>query len=348
MKYPKSGLANVCRSLIYGLDEISPNLNIDFYGPKKNFPKTKFGIINWKIWQKFVPVSIKKYDLVHVTQQLSEYFHKIGKEQKKVVTLHDLNFLYENLPENKVQKRKNLVQENIGNADAIICISDFAKKDFIANKNLFKLKENVLIETIYNGLLFPEQKEYFSEKYQFLKSKKYILNVGVLFPKKNQIVLLDFLAMTDLDLVLVSASSKQDYRVNFLEKVKALKLENRIHILENVDENDKNFLIQNCESYVHPSLAEGFGIPPVEAMYFGKPVFLSNKTSLPEIGGNLAFYFEDFSPKKMLEVYRNGIELINNKSEYYKKEFHARAMEFDFKKMSENYLKVYEKLLAKP
>ncbi len=346
-KYPKSGIANVCRSLIRGLSEIKSNFKVELYGPESSLKEYSQNqtIIPWKFWQKYFPVSTKKYELIHVTHQLSDYFHGIKKNQKKIVTLHDLNFLHEELSQQKKNKRIKLIQKNIGNASAIVCISEFAKDDFLKNIHLFELKKDVLIDSVYNGLIFPELSEYYSEKLQYMKKKKYILNIGVLFPKKNQLVLLDFLAQTDLDLVLVSSSFKTEYREKFLERIKDLKLENRVHILQDVEDADKNFLLQNCESYIHPSLAEGFGIPPVEAMYFGKPVFLSNKTSLPEIGGDVAYYFDNFSPEKMLETYKNGMQNYCSEIEVCREKLHLRALNFGAKKMAENYLAIYEKVL---
>ena len=78
--------------------------------------------------------------------------------------------------------------------------------------------------------------------------------------------------------------------------------------------NKKNFIqwekywyLNNCEGFVFPSISEGFGIPPIEAMRLGKPVFLSKATSLPEIGGEVAYYFESFDNKKMAEIIQSGL-----------------------------------------
>lgn len=347
LKYPKSGIANVCTSLIKGLDQKISAFNYTFYGPKSNIPatKSKFSVINWKFWQKKIPISTFSFALIHTTHQLSEYFHNIKKDQKKVVTLHDLNFLHDNSSERKINKSKNLVQKNIGNADVIVCISEFVKDDFVKNKHLFKLKENVKIEVVYNGLLFPEKESFSSAKgYSFI-NENFILNIGVLFPKKNQNVLLDLISKNDRHLVLVTSSAKSEYKEFFLEKVKALGLADRVHVLENVDNEEKYYLLQHCESYCHPSLAEGFGIPPVEAMYFGKPVFLSKFTSLPEIGGDLAFYFEDFSAENMNEVYLNGISAFNKDKETFQAKLKERALEFSYLKMAESYENIYKELL---
>ena len=95
----------------------------------------------------------------------------------------------------------------------------------------------------------------------------------------------------------------------------------------------------------HPSLAEGFGIPPVEAMYFGKPIFLSNLTSLPEIGGDLAFYFNDFTSDSMKRIYDEGIEKFNADKENYKTKLKDRASKFSYKSMAESYEGLYKRLL---
>lgn len=347
LKYPKSGIANVCSSLIKGLDEKSRQFEYTFYGPKKNIPHTKspFSIINWKFWQKKIPISTSSFALIHVTHQLSDYFQLIKNNQKKVVTLHDLNFLHDKSSERKIEKSKKLVQKNIGNADAIVCISEFVKEDFLKNKHFFSLKPNVKIEVIYNGLVFPEHVKFSSNKnYEFI-NRKFILNIGVLFPKKNQEVLLDLLSINDRDLVLITSSSKSEYKEKFLNKIKNLGLEKRVHILENIDDNEKYFLLQNCESYCHPSLAEGFGIPPVEAMYFGKPVFLSRFTSLPEIGADLAFYFDDFSADSMRKIYDDGMTIFQSNAENYAKSLKNRALSFGYKNMAESYEELYRTLL---
>ncbi|WP_404984836.1 glycosyltransferase family 4 protein [Chryseobacterium sp. M5] len=347
LKYPRSGIANVCISLIRGLDEKLCHFNYTLYGPEKNIPATQsdFKIINWKFWQKKIKINTSPFSLIHVTHQLSDYFHSKKSNQKKVVTLHDLNFLHDKSSARKIEKSKKLVQKNIGNADAIVCISEFVKDDFLKNKHLFILKDDVKVDVIYNGLTFPENETFSSEKkYEFI-GRKFILNIGVLFPKKNQEVLLNLITGNERELVLITSSAKSEYKEKFLEKVKKLGLEKKVHILENVENNEKYFLLQHCESYCHPSLAEGFGIPPVEAMFFGKPVFLSNLTSLPEIGGDLAFYFNDFSSDSMKRIYDEGIEKFNADKKNYTTRLKERASKFSYKSMAESYEGLYKRLL---
>ena len=346
MKYRYSGLANVCRSLMAGFQYLSAS-GITLYGPKEILEQmSNLPIIPWRIFHKYFPANTFDFKVIHVTHQLSSYFHKIRKNQKKIVTVHDLNFLHDQSKARKVKKSTRLVQKNIGNADVLVFISDFVRQDFIKHQHLFKLNSNVVFEVIYNGLSFPEDKTFVAKRLDFLKKRKYILNIGVLHPKKNQMALLELLKETNEDLVLVASSKKENFFDHFQKKMKIHGFEDRVHLLENVDEEEKYFLLQNCESYVHPSLAEGFGIPPVEAFFFQKPVFLSRSTSLPEVGKHLAYYFDDFSADYMGEVYKKGMADFRAKNSEERRQLQEHALQYGFVKMAEKYLMLYKKMLS--
>ena len=76
-------------------------------------------------------------------------------------------------------------------------------------------------------------------------------------------------------------------------------LEERIILPGEISDMDKYWLYKNCEAFVFPSMYEGFGLPVIEAMNFGKPVFLSTFSSLPEVGGKYALYWENFDSQLM-------------------------------------------------
>ena len=83
----------------------------------------------------------------------------------------------------------------------------------------------------------------------------------------------------------------------------------------------------------------------IEAMYFGKPVLLSTHTSLPEIGGDAAYYFENFEPQHMQERLKKALQdyKTNERVDAIKN----RAFYFDWKNTAAQYLEVYDKLLEK-
>lgn len=350
LRYPNSGIANVFKNLALGLSKISvpESIDVSLYGPQETIQEinTNFSIVQRKALHKFLPFYTFKYHITHTSHQLSSYFHFKKRGQKKIVTLHDLNFLHENVSDKKELKGLKRVEKNIRNADVIVCISEFAKQDLINNINLFRLHKTPRIEVVYNGVNFPDiNQQYDLGDFQYLKNKKYILNIGVLFPKKNQLSLIKMLPFVEEDLVLIYSSEISAYAKQINNEVERLGLKDRVHICNNVSEEEKWALIQHCYSMCHPSIAEGFGIPPIEAMSFGKPVFLSDKTSLPEIGGEVAFYFDNFETDCMVSVYQDGMQKFNNNEFDFKNKLLARAARFDYKVMAKNYLSVYESLI---
>lgn len=343
LKYLNSGIANVFRNLGKTLGK---SLDITLYIPKNetiNFKNYK--ILIQKSLHKYFPFVYVKYNIIHVSHQLSSYFHFKFSHQKKILTLHDLNFLHENLSEFKNAKTIVRINNNIKNADAIVCISNFVKDDFLKNKSLFKIKGDPKVLVVYNGISFPDYKEVMADKFQFLKNKDFILNIGVMFPKKNQLCLIQMLKYIKEDLVLVSSDINLAYEKKILNSIQEHNLENRVHILKYISEEEKIWLLKNCRALVHPSIAEGFGVPPIESMFFGKPVFLSNLTSLPEIGGDLAFYFQNFSPEHMADVYEKGMKNYDAAPEDYAYKLRQRANIFSAANMAEGYEKIYQSLL---
>ena len=80
-------------------------------------------------------------------------------------------------------------------------------------------------------------------------------------------------------------------------------------------------------------------------MRFGKPVFLSNKTSLPEIGGENAYYWDNFDPEYMKTVLTSGLNHFNDNQNEMEELMKKRAASFDWKIAAAEYLKVYKDIL---
>lgn len=348
LRYPNSGLANVCKNLVKGLNNTVLPYEVTIYGPEFTLKElnTKFVIKPWKSFHKIYSPFLVKYKIIHTTHQLSSYFRKKNKKSVKIITLHDLNFLHENLSEKKKNKILSRVNANLKNTDYVVCISQFVKDDVLRNASLLELKNVKEITVIHNGIVLPESRAYLFEKYAFLKDKKYILNIGVLIDKKNQLSLIEMLPFVQEDLVLLASGEKESYVACVRNRIKELGLEQRVHFLSNVSEEEKYAIIQHCEAMCHPSLAEGFGIPPIEAMAFGKPVFLSNLTSLPEIGGKHAFYFDSFETQEMVQTFKKGMELYAQNPELYGQKLKDWAKQFDFQAMAKKYLDLYTKIFA--
>jgi len=109
-----------------------------------------------------------------------------------------------------------------------------------------------------------------------------------------------------------------------------------------VSEEEKSWYFRSCLAFAFPSRAEGFGIPVVEAMYYGKPVFLSDQVSLPEIGGSEAYYFTDFDPAAMREVFNRG--MADYQSHGRAEQIRQRALRYNWDQAAQDYLGIYRKL----
>ncbi len=351
-RYPNSGLGYYCRCLEQGLREILEDQacsslvypSVSYYRPSNGEDSL---VEEYSSLHKFFNPKPRGYKLLHVSHQLDRYFLN-SYSIKRIVTLHDLNFLREELPPRKKAKLFDLCRRNLEKAEVIVCISRFVYDDLLVNKHLFNLKEQVRIEVIHNGIIFKklEVKEDASS-FPELEGEDFMLSIGVLHRKKQQHRLVEALAHLPkhLKLVLVYSDKKLDYFQEILETVEQNQLKDRVLFYSNISDVQKSFLFKNMKALLHPSIAEGFGIPPIEAMAEGKPVFLSRATSLPEVGGGEAFYFNsDDSSEGFAQTILEGLANFEEDKEKAQR-LKAWAMRYDYRKMAQNYLNLYLEVL---
>ena len=110
-------------------------------------------------------------------------------------------------------------------------------------------------------------------------------------------------AMPDYQLV-IAGDDRGGYARHLREQ---LPQHANVQMLGTVDDDQRRWLYAHCAALVMPSLYEGFGLPVIEAMQWGKPVICSRMTSLPEIGSRYAFYLPSFEPEAMAQTVRTGI-----------------------------------------
>ena len=199
------------------------------------------------------------------------------------------------------------------NNKKIITISDFSKKRI--QKILRVKEENICI--IYCGIdnkfFFYEKNNVVNEKYSI--PSMYFLCLSTIEPRKNIQLLIKAYSRIcesiDYDLVLVGRKGwlMDNLFSNLSEKVKE-----KIVFTGFVDDEDLPSIYGNASWFVFPSLYEGFGIPPLEAMATGTPVLSSNSTAMPEILGDVAFYFENNDVESLIEKLQmiSNINLDNN------------------------------------
>ena len=145
-----------------------------------------------------------------------------------------------------------------------------------------------------------------------------------------------------MELLIAGKYDDADY-LSFIQKQsKNLGVEDNVHLLGSVSEHEKSWYFNNCRAFALPSISEGFGLPVVEAMSCGKPLFLSDKTALPEIGGDISFYFNDFNSEHMQKVFNIGMEKYNANG--FQEKIKERGLSFNWHKSAKQYLEVYRSL----
>ena len=300
--------------------------------------------------RKWLDQDKTRYDIWHVTAQDARFWPICLKKQtngnnqeirpKIVYTIHDLNYvhLYTGL---KLKYKLALIQKRINQADVITTISHFVAGEIRAH---LCLKDKPL-KVIYNGVTDFSKIDLAPKKPLFPHKKPFFLSLGELTLKKNFKVILPLMTlMPEYDWV-VAGKNETDDGNKMKREAQALGLADRVHFLGVVGEAERKWLYENCEAFLFPSLAEGFGLPVIEAMSFGKPVFLSNLTSLPEVAGSLGFYWADFSPEAMKSVLVAGLETYRSHG-HFSALLRAHAAQFSWQKAALAYADIYRTLMS--
>lgn len=338
MKYPNNGLYTYCSELGQTLMKlIAPPEELYFYLP--SYKETLFSNqahYKQKAWHKLWMPYSKDIQLWHTTYQLSDYI-PASPGIKRVLTIHDLNFLYKPNYKHKISGQLAKVQRMINKADHIITISNYVKEDVLQHLEI----GDTPLSVIYNGCDVKSFPLFHDPLY--CPSRPFLFTIGTILPKKNFHVIPRLLKDNDYELI-IAGNANTTYQKQILQEAALYGVQDRVKIIGPVDEKSKYWYFSNCAAFVFPSIAEGFGIPVIEAMHYGKPVFLSDKTSLPEIGGDLAYYFKNFDPAYMQEVFNKGMAHYNSTQPMAALKKHADS--FRWEEIGAKYLDIYRSLTA--
>lgn len=339
MKYPNTGLFEYCHQLGLALIQSQNKADeVDIYIQKQNqkyFPDN-VNFFNQKSIHKYLFPSLgNDIDIWHATHQSTWYLPPKSRNIKRVLTIHDLNFLYE---EKTDAKRKNYLknlQEKINLADHIVAISEFTKNDINKHLNIDKP-----LTVIYNGCIVEAYPNFDQPTYR--PANDFIFALGSVNAKKNFHTLPCLVKNNAMELI-IAGNPSSSYVEKIYQEAQAQGVADRVKVIGTITEEDKYWYYKHCSAFALPSIAEGFGIPVIEAMSFGKPVFLSTLTSLPEIGGEHANYFKNFSPAHMIEVFEAGMKKHSDLN--LAPSLIQYAGKFNWKRSAEAYWKVYQSLV---
>jgi glycosyltransferase involved in cell wall biosynthesis len=285
-------------------------------------------------------------DIIHS----HSFYCPIGlKKARLIYTLHDLAYIEH--PEWTTELNRVICFSGVFRAvlyaDFIVSISEYTRQNFL---KYFPYFPEDRIQTFPLGSRFTDASPVpCPPGLQWLPPKKFWLNASTLEPRKNQAGLLEAYASYRHQIAdpypLVIAGGKGWMMDDFQQRVERMGLSGSVHLLGYVSEAALLWLYQNCFAFVFPTLFEGFGLTPLEAMSQGAVVITSNTTSIPEVVGDAGILVEptDMNSimQKMLNT-QNGVydlPAIREKSK-------ERVKVYSWKSSAKTILQIYEQVMS--
>ena len=252
----------------------------------------------------------------------------------RVVTVHDLNYLYgRNALSRWRHHRRTLALAS--RTDVMVAISHHTAGD--VQQHLGWTGD---IEVIHNGARsFVDAPREPLEGWAANDTRPFIYHLSRMSPSKNPRAIIELARFWPEMRFVMCGPPSQD--------AKKLRASVRLPNLEfhlGISEAQKAWAYAHCAAFLFPSLTEGFGLPPIEAMHFGKPVVLARRTCLPEIGGDAANYLDSFEPQTMKQVVQQALQRHDEPGRA--DAIRGHAAQFDWDRAAAAYLALYARLLG--
>lgn len=308
-RVPGTGIANYTKNIREGITKENDLFDYKFLEYPisiKNRVADKVVQILWE--QIILPILIlfKGISLVHLTKNFGVPFIV---NTTYITTIHDIiPYILKDQYLNKAYKRIEFALKTkraIKHSKIIITDSHYTKKDLM---KYFNVPDNK-IEVLYLGVDSKFKKIEQPLTKQALKNKlgieaPYILGIGGTEPRKNVSTLIQAFEQlqqkyqTHYSLVIVGRPWPKMEKENSV----ITQANNKVIYTGYIEDNELVSLYNEADLFVFPSLYEGFGLPPLEAMACGTPVIVSNTTSLPEIVGDAGYYIDPRNPEQISEA----------------------------------------------
>lgn len=271
---------------------------------------------------------------------------------KLIYTLYDLSFL--EYPDATLEQNRIICFDGIFkaslNADYIIAISNYSKNHFLKT---FPHYPKDRIKVIYPGSRYTTIKDLIAKPTHVtnLVPQQFWLNVGTIEPRKNIKRLLcayaELIKRQAKVYPLVLAGGPGWLEDDLEKFINDLGLKQHVHMLGYVNDDDLQWLYQNCFCLIYPSLFEGFGLPILEALNMGTPVITSKTSSMPEVAGSAAILINPLDEKDILDAM---IEMSTNKDlqEQLKSLSIKQAEKFSWEQSANELIKLYSETINLP
>lgn len=280
-------------------------------------------------WQHWAGVKAP-CDLWHSLHQMNRMLPP-RSAKVRLLTVHDLNYVYKPHVFSRWRDHRRALKL-LAHTDHIVAISRYSASDVRRHWHW-----QGPLDVIVRGP--RELIEIAPEPLAGVGARPFLFHLSRFAPSKNPQAMLGLAAAwPEMDFLFCGPAN---------EHLKDLAATNRlpnVHVHLSISDAQKSWAYANCAGFLFPSFSEGFGLPPIEAMQFGKPVFLSRLTSLPEVGGDAAYYFDAFEPEAMRAVVRDGLRRGADPARVEAVKAHARG--FSREAAADAYMNLYAKLLG--
>lgn len=263
-----------------------------------------------------------------------------------VVTIHDA--VFKRLPH--TVEPKNLeymnarVPDTLRRADRVIAVSQRTARDLEEFLAVPREKIAVIYEGVDTHLKRPDSAAIAAMRERLGLSRPYLLMVGTVEPRKNIPFLIDvFEALGDFDGDLVLAGMRGWRAEPIIQWMRHSTRAHQIRWLEYVPEEHLAALYAGAELFVFPSLYEGFGFPPLEAMLCGTPVVASREGALPEVLGDACVYVDEFDVQAWADILHSVLNDTPRRASLVQKGF-ERASRYTWAQCAVETWKVYREL----
>lgn len=310
-----TGLGNYSRYVVESLSAFAPENEYWLYAPspRKNrqlslLVEESKGLVSihypssclwksmralWRIGGIWKDLQRDEIELFHGLSNELPFTIRKARKVKSVVTVHDLIFL--KLPhcfspiDRWIYNQK--CRYACRHADHIIAVSECTKRDIIRYYGISESKISVIYQgcnPIFSSSVPVDKRWEVACCYHL--PKRYILSVGTIEERKNALTLVQALAHLPKELHLVLVGRPTVYTLKVKDFIHKAGLQERVHFLHGVSSDDLPAIYQCAESFVYPSVYEGFGIPVLEALHSGIPVVAATGSCLEEAGGAHSLY----------------------------------------------------------
>ena len=286
-------------------------------------------------FNKYFKKGLPEVDLWHSTNQ-QQLKRRRGNCRRFVLTIHDLNYLTEKGWFSR-QKHHFQLQRAINKADAVTTISKYVGEQI---EKEFDLKGKP-VRVIYNGI--EDIENHAESQPSFVRQRPFFFSIGQIRKKKNFHKLVDMMSeFPDYDLY-ICGDDHFDFAKTVRQHIENLPSSNAF-LCGKISAEEKVWLYRHCTAFLFASEGEGFGLPAIEAMQFGKAVFIANRTCLPEICDGHAVIWNSLDAESMAQIVKENLsDFYQDKERIAAIKNHAR--EFSYEKHIHAYLNLYHELL---